>query len=84
MELQIFSIKDRAVTCYLRPWPAHTAGEAIRVFSDEINNPNGVMNKHADDYDLFHVGKFEDTTGELTPFPGGPVQLALGKQLKIT
>lgn len=84
MELQIFAIKDRAINCYLRPWPAHTAGEAIRVFGDEINNPQSAMAKHPDDYDLYHVGKFEDTTGQIDTFPGGPVQLALGKQLKIT
>lgn len=82
MIMQIFAVKDRALDAYMRPWFAHAPGQALRAFMDEINNPQGEMFKHPDDYDLWHVGSFDDNTGQVTRLEGGPKQVAIGKNLK--
>jgi len=82
MKLQIFAVKDRAINAYMRPWFAQTQGQATRMFQDEVNNRQGEINKHADDYDLWHLATFDDNMGTIEMLPEGPQQLALGKQLK--
>lgn len=82
MKLEIFAVKDRALDAFMRPWFAQSTGQAMRMFTDEINNPQGEMNKHPDDYDLWHIGYFLDNTGGLHQIEHGPKQLVLGKQVK--
>jgi len=83
MLLQIVSVKDRAANAFGRPIFVTAIGQAIRSFQDEINRvaDNNEMNKHPDDFDLWHLGTFNDQTGELEQLLE-PVQLAIGKQLK--
>lgn len=80
MKLQVFAVKDRALEAHMTPWFAQTTGQAIRMFSDEINNPQSPMNKHPDDYDLWHLGSWDDKTGNFTQIENA--QLAMGKQVK--
>lgn len=80
MKFQIFAIKDHALDAYMRPWYAQTIGQAIRMFQDEINNPQGEMHKHADDYDLYHLGEWNEETAEFQN-NGTPKQVARGKEL---
>lgn len=81
MKLQIVAIRDRAINAYMRPFFAQSTGQAIRMFQDEVNNKEGEIHKHPDDYDLYHLGEWNDE-GIITPIP--PHQLALGKELKQT
>jgi hypothetical protein len=82
MKAEILAVHDRAAECYGRPFFVAALGQGIRSFSDEINNPQGEFGKHADDYDLFHIGTYDDVTGKVTSLET-PKQLAIGKQLKI-
>jgi len=61
----------------MRPWVAQTDGQAIRMFTDEINNLQGEMHKHADDYDLYRIGEFDDASGALQQET--PKQICIGK-----
>lgn len=81
MKLEIFAVKDRAIDAFMTPWFAQTVGQAIRMFQDEINNQQGQMHKHQDDYDLWHIGTWTDN-GALQQLEGGIKQIAIGKQLK--
>lgn len=80
---QVLAIKDRAVDAYMRPmyWPA--IGAAIRAFGDEINRAaqDNDMYKHPDDYDLYHLGIWDDNTGQYDVHEI-PKMVAIGKQLK--
>lgn len=67
---------------YMPPFVAATPGSAIRAFADEVNNVNGPMWKHADDYALFKLGEFNENTGHIEPTKA-PEQLALAKQLRL-
>lgn len=79
----LVSIKDRAIEAYQPIGNVRAEGEAIRVFKDMIADPNTPQNKHADDYDIYIVGTFDDQTGQIDPeIP--PRKLADGKTIKET
>lgn len=78
MELQLFAVRDRALNGFDRPFTAPAVGLAIRSFTDEVNRPDSPLHAHPDDYDLYHVGSFDDTSGRLLPLDN-PVQVAIGK-----
>lgn len=80
MILEVFAVKDRALNAHMRPWFAQTIGQALRMFQDEINNTQGEMHKHPDDYDLWHLGSWNDENGNFTNVENK--QIALGKQCK--
>lgn len=63
MKLQILSIKDRALDAFMRPFYAQTEGQGERMFTDLVNEPGSDMNKHPDDYDLYLLGDWNDSTG---------------------
>jgi len=67
MLLQMVTIFDKATLAYMRPFVALSTGQAIRIFEDEIQTPNSEIAKHAEDYALFKVGTFNDSTGHLEP-----------------
>lgn len=81
MHLQIFTIRDRALGAYMQPWCAQSIGLALRMFQDELANEQGQMHKHPDDYDLYHVGTFEDDIGHIVPLEA-PKQIATGRNTK--
>lgn len=78
---QIVAVKDRAMDAFLQPFFVPALGGAIRAFGDEINNPQSEMQKHPEDYDLYHLGEFNDNTGEIKQLER-PLQIAIGKQMK--
>lgn len=80
MKHHIVAVRDRAIDTYMRPFYVPALGAAIRSFQDELNRPDSEMGKHPDDYDLFHLGTWDDQTGEFQNL-GMPSQLAQGKQL---
>lgn len=79
--MQIFAIRDRALGAYMQPWVAQTPGQATRMFQDELGSNESPMNKHPDDYDLYHIGEFNQDTGVLIPKESAQL-LASGKNLK--
>lgn len=81
MNLILVAVKDNALQAYQSVFNVRAEGEAIRNFQDALNDPNGRLQKHADDYDLYVLGTWDDTTGKITPEE--PRQIARGKQLLI-
>lgn len=84
MIYQVVSVRDRAADAFGRPIFVLALGQAIRSFQDEINRQadNNEMNRHPEDYDLYHLGTFDDANGRFNNLPDIK-QLAIGKQLKI-
>jgi hypothetical protein len=80
----IVSVKDRAANAFGRPFFVPSAGLAIRSFSDEINRDDkeNQMFNHADDFDLFELGTFDDSTGTFECH-NQPKLLTLGKTVKV-
>lgn len=67
MLLLVFSVFDSKAEAYLRPFFAETKGLAIRSFRDAANDASSDMCKHAEDYTLYRVGFFSQSSGVLEP-----------------
>lgn len=80
MKYNVFAVKDRAIPAYGTPYYAASVGSAIRGFSDEVNRkePNNQLAAHPDDFDLYHLGTFDDAFAKFELFEE-PVQVARGK-----
>lgn len=73
MKLFVVSVKDNAAQMFGRPIFVPALGLANRQFSDEVNRAaeDNQYYKHPEDFDLYHLGVFDDETGlfELLTFP---------------
>lgn len=67
MDLILFTVKDLKAESFGRPILQRALGEAIRAFSDEVNNRESLLNSHPEDFQLFRIGTFSQLTGELVP-----------------
>lgn len=67
MKLKVFAIHDQAAEAYLQPFFMQTRGQAIRALTDTMKDESTTFNKHPQDYTLFEVGEYDDSTGSLIP-----------------
>lgn len=67
----IVSVRDGASGAFGRPFFVHARAQAVRSFTDEVNRPapDNEMNRHPEDFDLFFIGTFDDSSGALTNNP---------------
>jgi hypothetical protein len=79
----ICTVYDRAAETYARPMFVPSIGVAIRSFTDEVNrnDSNNQLFNHADDFDLYELGEFDDQTSRIIMLDL-PKVLILGKQAK--
>lgn len=82
MVLKIVAVYDSKVEAYLTPVFVRSAGEAVRSFSDAVNNPETDFCKHPEDFSLFDLGDFYVTDGRVVPIKA-PECLAQGHILKV-
>lgn len=75
---KICAVRDRAVDAYGQPIFVNALGQAVRSFQDEIRRKDSEMGAHADDYDLYHIGDYDDSTGTVSGVT--PVMIAIGKE----
>lgn len=73
--LIVVTIHDAALGAFMRPWFAQSAGQARRMFGDEVARPESDLHKHPADYSLYQIGTFDDDSAELKP----TVRVALAK-----
>jgi hypothetical protein len=78
MKLFAVAIRDIKANVFAQPYFVTSLGGAVRAFGDEIQRaePNNLMNKHPNDFELYHIGEYDDNTGYLSPT--GHVQIAAG------
>lgn len=63
--LQVFSIFDSKAMAYLQPFFMPNAATASREFESACNDPNTAFFKHPGDYELFHIGEWDQYAGKL-------------------
>lgn len=80
-KLVVVSVRDRAADAFMNPFVVPSLGMAIRSFSDEVNNPQGQMFAHPDDYDLYVLGMFDSDSGKFEVSEDMPKQVSIGKQM---
>jgi hypothetical protein len=83
MVLVIVAVKDRAADAFMRPFFVPTPAMAVRSFMDEVQreSADNQLFHHSDDFDLYEIGLFDDSTGRITSHDDMKV-LMLGKQAK--
>lgn len=62
---QIFAIYDNKAQAFMQPFYATNVGLALRIFADNVANPESIMHKHPNDFVIYQVGSFDDQTGEM-------------------
>lgn len=67
MNLHIYSIRDQKGEAFLTPFFQKTHGEAERSFRELTKNKDSLVSKYPEDYDLYHIGKYDDQTGVIQP-----------------
>lgn len=62
-----FAVKDLAVQAFGQPFLVRSQGEALRSFQDEVNKTDGqsAIAAHPEDYELYKIGEYHDTTGDI-------------------
>lgn len=82
MQMLVIAIYDRAAGAYGQPFYSTTPSHATRSFADAVArpDPDNVMHRHPDDFELYKLGTYDDQTGIFTTH--APELIALGKQLK--
>jgi len=77
MKLKLYSVRDAKVEAFQQPFFARTTPEALRVFTDSVNDPNprNSWRLHPEDFALFELGEFSEFSGKLEALPQ-PTHLA--------
>lgn len=67
MKMLAFCVYDEKVQAYMAPFFAPTLGHAARSFEDTVTGSQGasLVSKHPEDFSLYHVGEFDEISGEL-------------------
>lgn len=81
MKLAMLAVRDRQLDAFMRPFCVQTIGQGIRSFGDEVQRQDQPMYQHPEDYELYHLGDFDEETGKLTSLDK-PKQIALATQFK--
>lgn len=63
MMLQMYSIYDSKAEVYNTPFFSKTHGEAERSFKTLTNDPKSQVNQYPEDFDLYHIGEYDDNKG---------------------
>lgn len=80
MKYVVCAVRDRVADVFGQPFFSASTGLAVRGFQDEVNRADdkNVLFRHPDDFDLFELGIFDDTTAKFVMLDQ-PRQLVLGK-----
>jgi len=77
---QMVAVFDVKCGAYARPVAVPSDGAAIRSFMDAVNDNSTEYAKHPEDYSMFNLGTYDDSTGEM--ISKKPLQLAQACALK--
>lgn len=81
MKLYIVAVRDSKANAFGVPFFQPNLGGAIRQFNDECKRaaPDNVMYKHSADFELFHLGSYDDEFATFTLLDR-PTSIALGSE----
>ncbi len=61
---QVYSIRDAKTEIFNAPFYKTNEGEAERDFRTVVNDSATSINRYPQDYDLYHLGSFNDIDGK--------------------
>lgn len=62
---QIYSIYDSKAGIFNTPFYQNSHGEAERSFSQLTRDPKSTVSQYPEDFDLYHLGTYDDSTGKM-------------------
>lgn len=63
----LYVIHDRKALYFGTPNPARNDNEAFRLVQDAIEYGDTILAKHPEDFDLYEIGSYDNTSGLLKP-----------------
>lgn len=66
MKMRCYSVFDLKVGAFAAPFFMRSNAEAIRAFSDTVNDSSTSLNRHPEDYCLYCIADWDDASGELS------------------
>lgn len=76
MDLHAYSIRDKKGEMFSPPFYQATHGLAERAFTKAATDPQSNVNQYPGDFDLYHIGTFNDQTGKFSPLDSPVHQLS--------
>jgi len=67
--LPLFSIRDSKALTFAAPFSSANADTAVRSVRQALKDPNHPLAMSAEDYALYALGEWDDTSGDLVPHP---------------
>lgn len=67
MTMRAYSIRDAKAKVFGPPFYKSTHGEAERALVMLLKDEKSMINQFPEDYDLYHVGEYDDQTGVFAP-----------------
>lgn len=68
MEMVICAIRDVKSEVFAQPWFVQKPAAAVRSFIDLVNGgDDSMVSKHPEDFQLYELGIYNDSTGRITP-----------------
>lgn len=64
-KLIICAIHDTKAEAYMNPFYMRSEGEAIRAFGDAIDKGDTPLSQHPEDYVLYKLGTFDQSTAAI-------------------
>lgn len=80
MKLNVYSMFDSAAKAFTRPMFFNLDGEAIRAFQTEANRKDSPVCNFPDQFTMFHIGTYDDSTSVFVSV--NPRSLGLAIQYK--
>lgn len=65
--MNIYSIRDNKAEAFLQPFFSKNHATAIRAVEEAVADPSHQFAKHASDYAVYHLGFFQEDTGQILP-----------------
>ncbi len=81
MKMQIVAVRDIVSNAYSQPQFALHIGQAKRAFGDQCRSNEGDMGRHPEDFEIWHLGEFDDNTGQFELLET-PVQIDVGSNYR--
>lgn len=66
MKLKMYVVHDSKADAFMQPFFLNEDEQAVRGFSDSVNNPESPFFNHASDYTLYRIGQYSEENGEVT------------------
>lgn len=78
MKVQVYSVYDTKAEAFGQPFFMQADGIAVRAFIEACNNKDGEFIKYPNDFTLYNIGMYDDSTGAI--FSNKPEELLTAAQ----